>query len=256
MIDHATLDGVPVDAVPMSLLRAMTYSHFSSMQVRGGRVRGLAHHLERLADATFELFGENLDTDRVRKNLAEVVAVAPDASVRISVLRGPRVLIHATDPIEPGTTPVRLRSVEYERDLPQLKHNATLGLIHHARQAELAGYDDALFHDRDGMVSEATIWNICFVDGDTVVWPSARGLPGITMRLVTDGLRRLGRDSVRRAVPLQEVGRYDAAYLTNSIDPALPVRSIDTHEYADRPDLQAVLLAAYESNRWDRINQW
>lgn len=251
MIDHTTLDGEPVDALPMSLLRAMTYSHFSSMQVRAGRVRGLDRHLERLDDATLELFGSRLDRDLVRRQLADVVRVAPDASVRISVPAGPRVLIHATDPVEPGTSPVRLRSVEYERDLPHLKHNATLGLGYHARQAEQAGYDDAVFHDRSGMVSEASIWNICFLDGDTVVWPSAPALPGITMKLVTEGLRRAGVRSELRAVPLDGIGRFDAAYLTNSIDPALAVRSIDDHMYADRPDLRAVLLDAYESNPWD-----
>lgn len=228
----------------------MTYSHFSSMQVRAGRVRGLALHLERLDTASMELFG--LEPSRVRQHLAEVVRVAPDSSVRVSVLDGPRVLIHATDPVEPGTTPRRLRSVEYERDLPGLKHNATLGLGYHARQASLAGYDDALFHDRHGMVSEASIWNTCFVDGDTVVWPSAPALPGIMMRLITEGLRRAGIRSEHRAIPLDQVRRYDAAYLTNSIDPALPVRSIDEHSYADRPDLRQVLLDAYESNPWDK----
>jgi hypothetical protein len=31
------------------------------------------------------------------------------------------------------------------------------------------------------------------------------------------------------------------------------VRSIDDVTYADRPDLRAVLLAAYDSNPWDEI---
>jgi branched-subunit amino acid aminotransferase/4-amino-4-deoxychorismate lyase len=251
--DLATLNGRPVDSVPVSLLRAMNYSHFSSMQVRGGRVRGLALHLDRLDRSSAELFGTGLDQDRVRGNLAGVVREVPDASIRVSVVSDLDVLIHATDPVEPGTTPPRLRSVEYERDLPHLKHNGTLGLSHQAREAERAGYDDALFTDRHGFVSEATIWNICCVTGDTVVWPSAPALPGIMMQLVQAGLRRNGVAFEYRPVPLAQIGRYDAAYLTNSIDPALPVRSIDAVTYADRPDLRAMLLAAYESNPWDEI---
>jgi branched-subunit amino acid aminotransferase/4-amino-4-deoxychorismate lyase len=90
-------------------------------------------------------------------------------------------------------------------------------LSHQAREAERTGYDDALFTDRHGFVSEATIWNICFVTGDTVVWPSAPALPGITMCLVRAGLRRHGV------------------------------------AFEDRPDLRAVLLAAYDSNSWDEI---
>jgi branched-subunit amino acid aminotransferase/4-amino-4-deoxychorismate lyase len=250
VIDYASLNGRRIGSVPISLLRAMNYSHFSSMQVRDGKVRGLALHLDRLDRSSAEMFGTGLDRDRVRGYLAGVVREVPDASVRISVVSDLDVLVHATDPVQPGPTPLRLRSVEYERDLPHIKHNGTLGLTLQAHEAELAGYDDALFTDRQGFVSEATIWNICFVTAGTVVWPSAPALPGIMMQLVQAGLTG---DFDRRPVALDDVGRYDAAYLTNSIDPALPVRSINGITYADRPDLRAVLLGAYESNPWDEI---
>ncbi len=250
MVDYASLNGQLVDSVPVSLLRAMNYSHFSSMQVRDGKVRGLAMHLDRLDHSSAEMFGTGLDRDRVRGYLAGVVREVPNASVRISVIRDLDVLIHATDPIEPGTTSLRLRSVEYERDLPHIKHNGTLGLTLQAHEAQRAGYDDALFTARHGFVSEATIWNICFIADGRAVWPSAPALPGIMMQLVQAGLK--GNFDVR-PIALDEVGRYDAAYLTNSIDPALPVRSIDGVTYADRPDLRAALTQAYESNPWDEI---
>jgi hypothetical protein len=67
------------------------------------------------------------------------------------------------------------------------------------------------------------------------------------MQLIQAGLEQ---DFDHRPVALSEVGQYDAAYLTNSIDPALPVQSIDAVTYPDRPDLRAILLAAYESNPW------
>lgn len=250
MTDHAELNGRPVEAVPVKLLRATVYGHFSSMQVRDRSVRGLDLHLDRLDRSTHELFGHGLDRSRVKDHLSHAVGNHPDASVRVTVFGDADVLIHVTDPVEPGSRPVRLQSVEYERDLPHLKHNSTLGLIHRARLAERAGYDDALFHDRHGQVSEASIWNICFVTGDTVVWPSAPALPGITMLLIQAGL---GDRSEHRPVSLAEIGGFEAAYLTNSIDPALPVASIDETTYADRPDLRSQVLAAYESNPWDRL---
>ncbi|WIX75724.1 hypothetical protein QRX50_30085 [Amycolatopsis carbonis] len=39
------------------------YSHFTAMQVRDGRVRGLDLHLTRLASSTRLLFGSELDLD-------------------------------------------------------------------------------------------------------------------------------------------------------------------------------------------------
>ncbi|CAM5600180.1 hypothetical protein SGLAM104S_07946 [Streptomyces glaucescens] len=76
-------------------------------------------------------------------------------------------------------------TVAYERDVPQVKHVGLFGALHARRTAQLAGYGDALFVDRDGRVSEGTTWNVGFVDRDgTVVWPRAEVLPGVTMELL------------------------------------------------------------------------
>jgi hypothetical protein len=42
------LNGVPLRTVGPGLLRATSYGHFTSMQVRDGRVDGLDLHFERL----------------------------------------------------------------------------------------------------------------------------------------------------------------------------------------------------------------
>src|ERR1700679_3527084 len=55
----ATADGLSYPAI-------VNYGHFTSMQVRGGAVRGLGLHLSRLDLATRELFGTALDGELVR----------------------------------------------------------------------------------------------------------------------------------------------------------------------------------------------
>jgi branched-subunit amino acid aminotransferase/4-amino-4-deoxychorismate lyase len=252
MTPYAALNGEPLDPAFVPLLAATTYGHFSSMQVRAGRVRGLALHLERLDRSSRELFGHGHDPEHLRTLLRQAIPDGADASVRITALAGHDVLVAVSAPVSPGTTPLRLRSVRYERDLPHVKHTGTFGLRHQQRLAVEAGYDDALFTDHAGRVSEATIWNLCFLDPDgTVVWPDAPALPGITMLLAQAGLRELGIRSEFREVRAADVDRYDAAYLTNSIDPALPVASIDETGYPDRPDLREMLLSAYETQPWD-----
>ncbi|ADB36042.1 aminotransferase class IV [Kribbella flavida DSM 17836] len=260
MTDYLELNGVPLDPVPPALLRAMGYGHFSSLQVRGRRVHGLPFHVERLDRSSAELFGHGLPGERSLPLVKSAVERSGrrDASVRITVfsrrtpevLAGtrvePDVLITVGAPIEPTAGARRLQSVEHERTLPQLKHNGTFDLLHLARRARLAGYDDALFTDRAGYVSEASIWNICFVRGDQLVWPAAAALPGITRRVIDEGLARLGVPAETRPVPLADVTAYDAAFLTNSIDTALPVASIDAHRYEPKPEARNLLIAAYE----------
>ena len=56
----------------------------------------------------------------------------------------------------------------------------------------LAQAMDALFVTADGAISEGSIWNIGFFDGERIVWPRAPMLRGISMQLLQDGLERGG----------------------------------------------------------------
>jgi branched-subunit amino acid aminotransferase/4-amino-4-deoxychorismate lyase len=262
VIPHVELNGEPVDSVDVELLRSAAYGHFTSMQVRDRRVRGLGLHLDRLDAATHELFGGGLPADRVLAHLRSALqrSGARDASVRVLAVHGsarPDVLVTVSDPIAPTATPPRLLAVEHERAAPHLKHTGTFALVYFGRQAEAAGFDDAIFVDRAGRISEATIWNVCFAAGDRIVWPQAAALPGIAMLSLQQGLAATGVRSETRPIPLAELGSYDAAYLTNSIDPALPIASITTGEdtvtYPPHPASAATIAAASAAVPLDEI---
>jgi branched-subunit amino acid aminotransferase/4-amino-4-deoxychorismate lyase len=144
-----------------------------------------------------------------------------------------------------ATTPVRVRTAVHERLLPQVKHVATLGLVYHWRRARQDGFDDVLFVDRDGFVSEGSIWNICFSDGDQVVWPAAPALRGITMQLVQAGLRRDGVPSATRPIHKDDLPGFGSAVLMNSIVAGRPVVGIDGASLPDDGDLLATVRRCY-----------
>ena len=65
---------------------AFTYGHFTAMQIRGRKVRGLELHLSRLDAANRELFGAGLDGDLVRDQIRHALGDdMADASVRVYV---------------------------------------------------------------------------------------------------------------------------------------------------------------------------
>ena len=70
-------------------LRALAlggYGHFTAMQLRGGRTRGLQLHLDRLNAASKEMFGTALEGSRVRDLIRHALgARVRDASVRVIV---------------------------------------------------------------------------------------------------------------------------------------------------------------------------
>ncbi|GAA1708133.1 aminotransferase class IV family protein [Kribbella yunnanensis] len=254
MTETLVLNGEPLPTVTSELLRATSYGHFSSLQVRDGRVDGLDLHFDRLDRSSREVFGRSLDAARIRQGLRAALADARDCSLRVNVfsLAGDLdLLIRRSEPIEPGTTPLRLRPVQHQRALPHLKHTGTFDLIYHARQAVAAGYDDALFHTPAGEVSEASIWNICFARGTEIVFPAAPILAGIRQQVLQRGLASVplaGLTTFETApVPLADLAAFDAAYLTNSIDPALPVAAIGEITYAPHPESAATIAAAYAS---------
>jgi len=238
----------------------VSYGHFTAMQVRDGRVRGLTFHLERLAASTRLLFGTGLDTGLVRSYVRQAVAGEAALSVRVVVVTRsfdepmtPEILVRTQPPHPPDPAPLRLRTVRYQRELPQVKHLGTFGLIHHSRQARLAGFDDALFVDPAGRISEASIWNTGFLAGDTVVWPEAAVLPGITMLVQKEALRRLGVPQETREVRPADLRGFDAMFLTNSETPGRPVAAVDDLVLPPADRAVKLLAEAYETVAWDKI---
>ncbi|MGP3980917.1 aminotransferase class IV [Streptomyces sp. KR80] len=251
----------------------VNYGHFTSMQVTEGAVRGLGHHLERLDAATRELFGVALDHNRVRACIRHALGTdTTDATVRVNVFwpeadggtppgsaggtptradrpRGtdPSLMVTVTAAAEVSPTPQHLRSVVFGRPLPHLKHTGTFGQIYHRRAAQRDGFDDALFVDRDGMVSETAVANIGFYDrGGTVVWPDAPGLPGVTMQLLDEALSGVGRRPKRRPCRLGDLADFGGAFLTSSLG-ICPVGRIDDLPLPVNAEVIAELTGLYRS---------
>ncbi|MFB6838587.1 aminotransferase class IV [Streptomyces sp. NPDC056361] len=241
---YIEIDGAPV-ADPDLLATLMSgYGHFTAMQVRDGLVKGLGLHLDRLDRSTRELFDTPLDHDRVRALLAGAVAASGrrDASARVYVYDGPRIVVTVREPAPDGPgSPERLMSVDYWRPAPHIKHLGGFGQDYHGTAARRAGYDSALLTNPYGDIAEGAVANIAFWDGTSVVWPSAPCLEGITMALLAP---RLG--SVRRPVTLADLPGYRAAFVTNSRTIAA-VTAIDEIAFPVDEDLMKRVHAAYGS---------
>lgn len=253
------LDGAEATADRLWALAVTNYGHFTSLQVRDGAVHGLGHHLDRLDRQSRELFGRGLAGDRVRGLIRHALAGAPDASVRVTVYSGegrrpsavapeePHVLVTAGPPMPAQASPLRVCTVGYERDLPAVKHVATFGLTYHWRRAQGLGFDDALFVDRNGLVSEGTVWNVGFFDGTRVVWPEAAVLPGVSMLVLRTGLDRIGVPWEVRKVPLAAVGQFPFAFASNSIHPVRPLAAVDAVTFAPDAAVTEMLGSAYRA---------
>ncbi|MFC5655123.1 aminotransferase class IV [Streptomyces nogalater] len=242
------LDGNPVDPASLERLALVGYGHFTSMRVDDGRVRGLALHLRRLVRDCRTVFTAELDPELVRERVRRAVrGRAGSFVVRVTVFDPGLDLARPADNGRPGilvTTrgvgsapppPLRVRPVRYERDLPLVKHVGLFGALHARRRAQLAGADDALFHDAAGLVSEGPTWNVGFILDGQVVWPDAAVLPGVTMALLRDS----GHDHVTAPVTVEQALAAEAAFAANTAVGARAISGIaDTGLATDHPLLR------------------
>lgn len=254
------INGITASAEQLAALLAANYGNYTTMQVQARQIRGLAMHLQRLDLGSRELFGTSLPDETVRGYLRQALRdIDGAASVRVNVFSSKLdrehpgrsmpvdVMVTVGPPPPAGGASVRVCAQAYERELPQVKHVATFGLLYQRRVAQLAGFDDALFVDRQGRISEGSVWNIGFWDGAQLVWPQAAMLEGVSMRLLQEGLRVAGVASVTREIRLADLRDFRAAFLCNANRVGIPIIAIDEQEFAEDAALTELLARCYAS---------
>ncbi|MER6048754.1 aminotransferase class IV family protein [Streptomyces sp. NPDC001793] len=245
------LNGEPVGAAQLRALALTNYGHFTTIRVDDGRVRGLALHLDRLRRDCRTLFDADLDMARVRELARRAAPATGSTTVRVTVFDpnldlgrpstadDPQVLVTSRPAGGRPVPPLRVRSVRYVREVPSVKSVGLFASLHHRRQAQLGGFDDALFVDHHGVVSEGGTWNVGFFDGARVVWPDADCLAGVTRELLK---RAVDHDT--RPVRLTGLSHMQAAFATNA---AIGVRAITAVDGVELPACHPIIRTLEEA---------
>lgn len=248
------INGQAATAEQLRALALAGYGHFTAMQVREGRTRGLRLHLSRLESANREMFGAALDGGQVREFIQHALgAQVGSASVRVIVQHPaeeepPWVTVTVRPPADP-LPDSRLQSVAYQRSVAHLKHTGDFGQQYYRLLAEGNGFDEALLTGPDGLISEGSTSNIGFFDGTAVVWPAAAMLAGVTMQLAAARLTLPQRHSPVRVADLDS---FAAAFITNSHGVAA-VTEVDGRRLKVDTAFMRMLRDSYESVPWDEI---
>ncbi len=255
-----SVDGQPATPDDLTHVALVNYGAYTSFRVEEGGARGLDLHLARLEAEAVELFGEPVGEARLRDLMRTAVAGREACWLRVSLFSpeiGPRtpdwsgrpkVMIAASPPPPPLADSVRLQVQTYAREAPHLKHVATFGLIRARRIARVAGFDDALFVNTEGQLSEGSLWNIGFIRDDEVIWPQAPMLAGVAQALVQRGLGQSGLTGRITPVQVDDLAGFDGAFICNSATPACAVASIGDRAFATPGAMIDRLEAAWASN--------
>ena len=254
------IDGLPPTDEDLRYLALVNYGAYTSFRLEEGGVRGLDLHLARLEASAIELFGEPVGEDRLRDFVRIAVADRRDAWLRVSLFAPdilprspsaevrPRVMTTVSAPPPPLATSVRAQIRTYVRTDAHIKHTAIFPLIRARRLARQAGFDDVLFADADGLISEGATWNVGFLSGETVIWPEAAMLDGVAQSLIRVTLATVGLESVTRPVFVRGFDAFDGAFLCNSATPACPITAIGDHVFSGSAERIERIARAWASN--------
>jgi branched-subunit amino acid aminotransferase/4-amino-4-deoxychorismate lyase len=250
-----------METADLKALAMTNYGHFTSMRVERGNVRGLGMHLQRLANDCQALFGADIDIDLVRRLCAQETSGIDSAVVRVTVFDPELDMAHPGGPAKPQVLvtvrpaaglpapPLRAQAVTYAREVPVTKHVGLFGTIYRRRQAQLAGYDDVLFLDAEGNVSEGATWNVGFIIGGSVIWPEGNVLPGVTMRLLQNA-----HPHQTALVPHSDLGGVEAAFATNANVGVRVIGSIGAVTFPQEHPVLTALADAYANVRWEPLD--
>lgn len=244
----ATIHGIEATPDELRALALTGYGHFTSMYVEEGAVRGFDLHLERLVSNAKTVFDADLDRESLVADIRAAIAGSIgsytlrvtmfDPAINLGnvgmVTARPVPLITIRASHAGDLPPLRVKTVAFQRDTPEVKHVGLFSPLHHRVSAKKAGFDDVLFTDPISTgVSEGSTWNIGFISDDgMVVWPDAAVLPGVTMAL----LRSANDRHVARAIPLDEIRHMRAAFATNASVGVRPISAVDDHHFdSDHP---------------------
>lgn len=249
------LDGAPAPATDLQQLALLGFGHFTTMRVEHGGVRGLSLHLDRLARDCRTVFDADLDRDRVRDLVSRAIADEPEpVLVRVTVFdtetalgapgapSRPRVLVTPRPATGARPSALRVQTAAFMRDLPAVKHTGLFGALHARAEAQRAGWDDAVFADDRGRLSEGPTWNLGFAADGRIVWPEAEALAGVTAEL----LARTAAGT-RAPVTRDDLAGMCAAFATNAGFGVRAISAIDDVAFdPDHPAL-AELERAYRA---------
>lgn len=257
---HARINNHPVSIEQLTPLAFAGFAHFTAMQVRNRKIKGLDLHLARLRKASIKFFGSALPDDQLRMYIRTMISEGPkDQSLTITIFSPdgefnvnslnvePEVLIRSAAPSNGPEGPLRLDIIEYERPLAEIKHVGEVGKTYYLNQAVNRGFNDAAFMDRYGRLSEATIWNLVFWDGETIIWPKAEFLDGTMMGIVKRQLYKLGVPQTHEEVTLADLNDLSGAAVMNSWTPGISVISLGSKTISEASSFINLLHKAYEA---------
>ncbi|MEZ7208153.1 aminotransferase class IV [Pseudoalteromonas sp. DY56-GL79] len=234
------------------------HAHFTAMQMREYGVKGFEFHIARLRQASQKIFSMELkETDVVEQLQAAVKEAPKDGSILITVFSSDgeftqkskdadlNIMIKTSAAHDGPAGTMSLKSYDYQRPLADIKHVGEIAKTYFLREANKAGFDDALFV-HDNRVLEGSIWNLVGWDGEGLVWPKGAKLHGTMMQTIEAMAHQTGIKQRSVDISISEIAQLEGLALLNSWTPCVPVAALDGIQLNLNQDFYTLLRTLHD----------
>jgi branched-chain amino acid aminotransferase len=220
---------------------------FDTIAAVNGKIWWLDEHLDRMIKGCSSI---SLEHPWSKSTLLELTKETfrltgeRDGRIRITITRGvgdvpsynidsckPNLVIFVTPLDFPQESTysrgLSLKSVNYYRVFPEVKNLSFLPSILGYRDAKRAGFDDAVFVNSYGYVSEGTTWNIFLFADQKLITPGDSLLVGVTRNKVIELAESLGISVEMSSVPIETLYSAQEVFVTGTTKRILRVTRID-----------------------------
>lgn len=228
---------------------------FETIRTYAGWVFGLDRHLARLKKGADQIgIPFEGDVGEWRQVMAELLRRSSlrtaDASLRLTVTRGPDVLGSLLPPAAPPLPTLLLVARPLDAGIAERQQLGIGAVTVHwgspfnplqiksldylynmlaMAQAHREGAQEALFVDHDGTIVEGTTSNVFSISKGILTTPpeSSGLLPGITREVVIELAKKEGLILREASLPLQDLLASEEAFLTGSLKEIMPLITVD-----------------------------
>lgn len=266
------IDGRKADKLPP---RSLFYGEglFETFRWHGKRPEHVSSHISRLRDSSrvFKIpfpYSEDHVIDRVKKAVAESGGLSGDFYVKIALVSkgtsvffetpsGSSLLVITKPYTQPGeNVSVCVASQRRNQSSVLLQHKTFnyMENIVSRREAVDRGFDDAVFLNTNGDLTEATSSNLFWVKEKDLFTPAVEAglLPGITRGIALNVAKTLNYKIHRGNFTLSSLLSSDFAFLTNSLRGMSLISKVDEQVISSRLEGYAEIKNALLGKlKWD-----
>ena len=243
----------------LGLLRG--YGIFDFFRAIDGKPVFIEDHLDRFENSA-KLMGLPIpeSRDKLREIIHEIIRLNPHKLLGVKMImtggysedgytpshKSNLIVMGKPFEFKPADVGMKLMSMEYRREIPEIKTLNYIVPIRAIQQMKQAGADDVLYH-RDGKISESSRSNIFIVKDEKIVTPLDGALFGVTRKHILNFAKKYFIVE-ERDVTTQEYFEADEVFTTGSTKRIIAITQTDNHIFGSgglgkiTKKLQALLL--------------